>query len=52
MVIIIRFTKNNIFWQIYNDKYKFLGWVGCMHGLSYISLLLFIKTDIIQENDL
>ena len=45
VIIIIPFGENE-FEQIHIDMYQFRGWAGWVHGLPYISSLLFIKTKI------
>ena len=46
VIIIIRFSGINVFGPIYINMYQFGGWV---HGLPYISHLLFLKTEILHE---
>ena len=54
MIIIVIFGGNNVSGQIYIDVHQFCGWAGegGVHGFSYISRLMFIKTEKTQDHNL
>ena len=53
VIIIMRFSENNVLGTIYINIYQFWGVCGgWLHGSHFIYCLLFIKTEKVQEHDL
>ena len=50
MIIIIRFSENNVLGTIYIEIYQFQRRARGEHGSPYIFCLLFIKTEVKEHN--